>query len=104
MSASRTLLAAAALMGLAAGSAMAQPLTVTGRGENFAVTYDESYTGNVVGGGAVRTEGNGQNLRIVHEDARFAHRSAGIPIFEGGSEGNVVYLPPAVANTSLAAR
>jgi hypothetical protein len=104
MNASRTLLAAAALMGLAAGSAMAQPLTVTDRGENFAVTYDENYAGNVVGGGAVETRGNGNNLRIIHEDARYARHSAGVPVFEGGSEGQVVYLPAPQAPTTLAAR
>lgn len=104
MTRSRTLLAAAALMGLAAGPALAEPLTVTGQGENFAVTYDRAYTGNVVGGGAVQVENRGQNVRIIHRDPSFARHSAGIPVFEGGSEGEVVYLPQAEGNTSLAAR
>ncbi|MFC3125946.1 hypothetical protein ACFOD4_12830 [Pseudoroseomonas globiformis] len=104
MNASRTFLAAAALLGLAAGSAIAQPLAVTDRGENFTVTYDESYSGNIVGGGQVETRGNGNNLRIIHEDARYARHSAGVPVFEGGSEGNVVYLPAAPSATTLAAR
>ncbi|KAA2211928.1 hypothetical protein [Teichococcus oryzae] len=103
MTASRTLLAAA-LLGLAAGSAVAQPLTVTGEGENFAVAYDPAYTGNIVGGGAVKVVNWGQNVRIVHQDPSFTHHSAGIPVFEGGSEGNVVYLPQLDAGTSLASR
>ncbi|MCI0753661.1 hypothetical protein [Teichococcus vastitatis] len=104
MTYSRTLFAAAALMGLAAGSALAEPLTVNSQGENFAVTYDRAYTGNVVGGGAVQVENRGQNLRIVHQDPNFTRHSAGIPVFEGGSEGNVVYLPQVDGHTNLAAR
>ncbi|MXP63066.1 hypothetical protein E0493_06825 [Roseomonas sp. M0104] len=100
---SRTLLATAALLGLSGASALAAPLTVTGQGENFAVAYADDYTGNILGGGTVRTEGNSRNLRIIHDDARFAQRPAGLPVFQGGSEGDVAYLPaPATAGLRAA--
>jgi hypothetical protein len=93
MSSFRTLLAAAALVGFSGAAALATPLTVTGTGENFAVAYAPDYTGNIVGGGVVRVTGNGESQQIAHLDRRFAQQPAGIPVFVGGSEGTVAYLP-----------
>ena len=61
MTAFRTLLAAAALIGAASSTAFAAPLTVVNQGESFEVQYEAGYTGNIVGGGAVRVTGNGEN-------------------------------------------
>jgi hypothetical protein len=102
MNAFRTLLAAAALAASTA-AASAAPLTVLNQGESFAVQHDPSYTGNIVGGGFVRTEGNNQTLTIHYSNPDFAHRTAGVPVFTGGSEGTVVYLPSGNAAV-LAAR
>jgi hypothetical protein len=100
----RTLLAAAALISAAASStAFAAPLTVTGTGESFAVQYDEHHTGNIVGGGAVRVTGNGESQQISYADSSFAQHVAGIPVFTGGSEGGVAYLP-ATYSSRMAAR
>ncbi|MDJ0386922.1 hypothetical protein QMO56_02245 [Roseomonas sp. E05] len=99
-----TFLAAAALLGLSGASALAAPLTVTNQGENFAVTYADDYTGNILGGGLVQVEGRGRNLQIIYDDARFARRPAGFPVFLGGSEGDVAYLPTPTASGLLAAR
>ncbi|MBO1073139.1 hypothetical protein [Roseomonas marmotae] len=63
------------------------------QGEQVAVEYPPGHTGNIVGGGATRTEGNGESLHIHHEDAAFARPAPGIPVFTGGSEGDVTYLP-----------
>lgn len=104
MSAFRTLLAATALLGAASAAASAAPLTVTSQGENFAVEYAPDYTGNIVGGGFVRLQGNNQSLRIIHDDASFARQASGIPVFTGGSEGHVAYLPASGASNTLAAR
>lgn len=104
MSAFRTLLAATALLGAASAAATAAPLAVTSQGENFAVDYAPDYTGNIVGGGFVRLEGNNQSLRIIHQDDRFARQAAGTPVFTGGSEGSVAYLPTSGASNTLAAR
>ena len=104
MSALRTLFAATALLGAASAAASAAPLATATQGESFAVAYAPGYAGNIVGGGFVRLEGNSRSLRIIHEDASFAHQAAGIPVFTGGSEGNVAYLPAGTANSALAAR
>ncbi|MBO1075442.1 hypothetical protein [Roseomonas marmotae] len=88
-----TTAAAALLVSFSAASAFATPLTVLGQGENFSVQYEESYTGNIVGGGAVHVMGQGESQQIVHVEARFAPHAAGIPVFTGGSEGGVAYLP-----------
>jgi hypothetical protein len=78
----RSLFAAAALMG-AAANASAAPLTVTGTG-----------TGT----------GTGESQQIAHLDRRFAQQPAGIPIFVGGSEGTVAYLPAQNPTQFLASR
>lgn len=80
-----------------AGTSFAQDLTVNGTGENFSVSYAPSYTGNIVGGGTVRLLGNGESLQVQYENNRFAHRAAGIPVFQGGSEGDIAYLSSAEA-------
>jgi hypothetical protein len=98
----RTLLAAAALIG-ASSTAFAAPLTVVNQGESFAVEYAEGYTGNIVGGGAVRVAGQGESQQIAHLDGRFVEQTAGIPVFVGGSEGTVAYLPLA-SSSQMAAR
>jgi hypothetical protein len=100
----RTLLAAAALISAAANStAFAAPLTVTGTGESFAVQYDEHYAGNIVGGGAVASETRGKDNRVVYAQANHA-MTAGVPVFVGGSEGTVAYLPAQNQTQLLASR
>lgn len=103
MTAFRTLLAAAALIG-ASSTAFAAPLTVVNQGENFSVQYEEGYTANIVGGGAVRVIGNGESQEIAYVDSSFAHRTAGIPVFVGGAEGSVAYVPAAPSSSLMAAR
>ncbi|MFC7556633.1 hypothetical protein ACFQU7_37060 [Pseudoroseomonas wenyumeiae] len=103
MTSFRTLLAAAALLGLSGATAFAAPLTVVNQGENFSVEYDAGYTGNIVGGGTVRVAGQGESQVIAYSNPSFAHRSAGIPVFTGGSEGGVAYLP-AASSSAIAAR
>jgi hypothetical protein len=85
--------AAAALISLSSASAFADPLTVSSQGENFSVQYDAGEVGNIVGGGAIRVIGQGESQQIVHVDALSASRAVGIPVFTGGSEGDVAYLP-----------
>jgi hypothetical protein len=99
----RTLLAAAALVGTSA-SAFAAPLTVVSQGETFSVQYEDGYAGNIVGGGAVRVVGQGASQQIAYANPSLAHRSAGIPVFTGGSEGNVAYLPIVSASMQMTAR
>jgi hypothetical protein len=100
----RTLLAAAALIGVAASAtASAAPLTVTGTGESFAVQYDERYTGNIVGGGAVASETRGKDNRVVYAQANHA-MTTGVPVFVGGSEGTVAYMPIQNPTQLLASR
>lgn len=103
MNATRTLFTAAALAGLF-GAAQAAPLSVTGQGENFGVTYADDHRGNILGGGAVRVEGNSRDLRIVHEDSRFTRRARGIPVDLGGGNGDLAYLPAPVAAGMIASR
>jgi hypothetical protein len=103
MTAFRTLLAAAALIG-ASASAFASPLSVVNQGESFEVQYEAGSTGNIVGGGQVQVTGNGESQEIRYVDSRFAHRTAGIPVFVGGSEGSVAYRPVAPAAALMAAR
>ena len=91
MNATRTLLAAAALIGLT-GAAQARDLVVNDNGENFSVSYAQSHTGNVIGGGTVHTQGNGNNLSIIYEDARFAQSAEGTPVDRGGSNGDVAKI------------
>jgi hypothetical protein len=87
-------------------AAAAAPLTVTGTGENFAVEYAPGYIGSIVCGGAVRVigNGNGKSQQIAHLDRRFAQQPAGIPVFVGGSEGTVAYLPAQNPTQFLASR
>jgi hypothetical protein len=76
MNAFRTLLAAVALMGTGT-SASAAPLAVVNQGESQQISYS---------------------------DSRFAQHAAGIPVFTGGSEGDVAYLPAAPSTPQIAAR
>jgi len=71
----------------------AQPLTVLDEGENFTVAYDPSYEGNVAGGGRVQIADDGEMLQIQYRDGSFAMQAPGVPVFIGGSEGNIAYLP-----------
>jgi hypothetical protein len=105
MTAIRSLLAAAALLSAAASStAFAAPLPVVNQGESFSVSYEPSFTGNIVGGGTVRLAGQGESQQISYNDSRLAQHAAGIPVFTGGSEGDVAYLPLATSSTQMAAR
>jgi hypothetical protein len=90
-------------VGFSGAAALATPLTVTGTGENFAVAYAPDYTGNIVGGGVVASETRGKDNRVVYAQANHAMTS-GIPVFTGGSEGNVAYLAAPSATATLAAR
>jgi hypothetical protein len=96
-----TIAAAAALISLAAAPAFASPLTIASHGENFAIQYNTD--NNIVGGGAVRVIGQGESQRVIHTDASAMQSSAGIPVFVGGSEGGIAYLP-ADASVRMAAR
>jgi hypothetical protein len=91
----KTVLSAALLATglLGAAAAQAEEMQVINQGEQFEVHYPAGYTGNIVGGGAVRVTGNGESQQIAHLDRRFAQQPAGIPVFVGGSEGTVAYLP-----------
>lgn len=105
MNAVRTLLAAATIVGAAVSStAFAAPLSVVNQGESFSVQYEAGYTGNVVGGGAVRVTGQGEGQQITHADTSFARHAAGVPVFTGGSEGDVAYLPDVPSSSLMAAR
>jgi hypothetical protein len=95
---------AALLMAGLAGAAQAQEMQVINQGEQFSVQYPAGYTGNIVGGGVVRVTGQGESQQIAHLDGRFVERPAGIPVFVGGSEGNVAYLPVGQAQQFLAHR
>jgi hypothetical protein len=97
-----TLLGALAL-GISAGLAQAQTLTITGNGENFAVEYGAGHVGNIVGGGAVTLLGGGEDEQILHGDASFARRPMGIPVDPGG-ERELVYLPQVPTSTMMSAR
>jgi hypothetical protein len=104
MNAFRTLLAAAALVG-ASSTAFAAPLTVVDQGEAFSVQHEAGYTSNIVGGGGtVSLTSNGESQEITYANASFAQRTAGIPVFVGGSEGNVAYAPAAPSASLMAAR
>lgn len=104
MNTPRTLLAAAALLGLA-GTAQAQDtIQVVGQGENFAVRYAPEYGGNILGGGFVREVALGQNSRILYADQGIGQKAPGIPTFVGGQNGEVVYLPAPAARMSVASR
>jgi hypothetical protein len=56
----RTLLAAATLVGAAASSTAVATLSVVNQGKNVSVQSEEGYTGNIVGGGAVRVTDRGE--------------------------------------------
>jgi hypothetical protein len=105
MTAFRTLLAAAAFLGTAvSSSAFAAPLSMVNQGEAFSVQYEEGYTGNIVGGGAVRVAGQGESQQISYSDSRFEQHAAGIPVFTGGSEGDVAHVPVTPSATQMASR
>jgi hypothetical protein len=90
----RSAMMAALLVTGLAGHAQAQEgMQVFNFGEEAHVDYPAGYTGNIVGGGAVRVAGQGESQQIAHLDSRFAQHPAGIPVFVGGSEGNVAYIP-----------
>ncbi|MXP62303.1 hypothetical protein E0493_02920 [Roseomonas sp. M0104] len=103
MTASRTLFAAAALLGMSGTLAQAQDaLTVTGTGENFAVSYAAEHTGNILGGGFAKVVDQGRNSRIVYADPALGQKASGLPVFTGGQEGAVVYLPAPAAPLTMA--
>jgi hypothetical protein len=83
-------------------SAFAAPLTVVTQGESFAVQYEQGYTSTIIGG-AVRVSGQGEGQQIGYNGNSFAQGTAGIPVFTGGSEGGVAYLPTTAAS-QMAAR
>ncbi|MFC3123430.1 hypothetical protein ACFOD4_00015 [Pseudoroseomonas globiformis] len=97
----RFLLTALALTSLA-GGAQAQ-ISVKVLGENFSVAYSDSNTGNVVGGGQVRVDTFGQDLRIVHLEQAASRRAPGLPVDLGDDKG-IVYRPLPDRAIPLAAR
>jgi CRP-like cAMP-binding protein len=82
-----------AMLALAAAPANAQ-ITVLSQGESFAVQRDPADTGSIVGGGSVEVLAQGENVRIRHVDPTYSEPAPGIPVAVGGSNGDVVYLPP----------
>jgi hypothetical protein len=104
MTSFRNLIATMAFMAVGASStAFAATLSVVNQGESVSVQFEDGYAGDIVGGGPVRVTGQGESQEIAYGDSRFAHRAAGIPVFTGGSEGDVAYQPVMPA-TVLAAR
>jgi hypothetical protein len=93
--------ALATVLVLAAAPASAQ-ITVLSQGENFSVQRESADTGNIVGGGAVEVLGQGETVQIRHRDPAYAERGPGIPVAVGGSNGDIVYLPPGNASSLLA--
>ena len=86
-------------MALGATSALHAQEAVINQGEQFHVSYPAGYTGNIVGGGDTVTVTSGRYPQVTYTGA-FHENSAGIPVFTGGSEGGVAYLPaPATAGT-----
>ena len=96
----RALLATGALLGLTATAQARDAFSVTGMGENFAVEYAPGYSGNIVGGGSATQRSSGESGQILYSDATAARRTAGVPTFVGGNEGDVVYQPVPVRGTT----
>jgi hypothetical protein len=48
--------------------------------------------GNIVGGGFADASGGGQDVRISYANPNIGNRSAGVPVFTGGTEGNVAFI------------
>ncbi|MXP64042.1 hypothetical protein E0493_11875 [Roseomonas sp. M0104] len=105
MNASRILLGAAALLGLAGTLPAQARLEAVTQGESFANPYAPEFRGNVVGGGYTREVSLGQDSAIVYSDPSIGRRASGIPFFVGGHSEDVVYRPsPAMMPTSFATR
>ena len=101
-----TMLAAALLaagMSLGATSALHAQEAVINQGEQFHVSYPAGYTGNIVGGGESVTVTAGRFPQVSYTDPNFV-APHGIPVFVGGTEGTVAYLPAPVPSTLLATR
>jgi hypothetical protein len=100
----RTALLSAALLtaGLTGAASAADVFPVMSQGESFSVDYSNDMN-NIVGGGFARAISGGQEVRISYANPNIGNKSPGIPVFVGGSEGNVAYLM-APGSTSLASR
>jgi hypothetical protein len=101
-----SMLAAAILaagLALGATSTLHAQEAVVNQGEQFRVTYPAGYTGNIVGGGETVTVTAGRYPQVNYTGA-FHEASAGIPVFTGGTEGGVAYLPAPATGAMTAAR
>jgi hypothetical protein len=89
----RTALLSAVLLtaGLTGAASAAEVFPVMSRGESFSVDYSHDLN-NIVGGGFARASGGGQDVRISYADPDIGNKPAGIPVFTGGTEGNVAYV------------
>lgn len=93
----------AAGLALGATSTLHAQEAVVNQGEQFHVSYPAGYTGNIVGGGETVTVTAGRYPQVNYTGA-FHEASAGIPVFVGGNEGGVAYLPTPEASAHLATR
>jgi hypothetical protein len=82
-------LALAAATLLPAGPAAA--MRFANQGEQASVEYDAADRGNILGGGRLRIEGQGESQRIAYDEPGFARRVPGLARATGGSEGEITY-------------
>jgi hypothetical protein len=87
---------------LPAGPAAA--MRFTNQGEQASVEYDAGDRGNILGGGSLRIEGQGESQRIAYDEPRLARPVPGLARAAGGSEGEITYLPLDTAQPMLARR
>jgi hypothetical protein len=79
----------------------AEPFPVMSQGESFSVDYSNDRN-NIVGDGFATATG-GEDVHISYANPNIGNRAAGIPVFVGGSEGDVAYIVMPNSNT-LASR
>jgi predicted secreted protein len=99
----RTALLSAVLLttGLAGAASAADSFPVFSQGESFSADYSHDMN-NIVGGGFASASG-GQDVRISYANPNIGNKAAGIPVFVGGSQGDVAYVV-APASVALASR
>jgi hypothetical protein len=85
-------LASALLAGFAGAAVAAEPITILGQGENFAVDYSND-GGNILGGGPVRVTGHGESAIYQHAPNGPAQRGWLPNVVSQGEAGRVLYTP-----------